>query len=313
MTTGTYHGTWDQYEGQAQTWADVETDEVTWDQLGTVTAGTMSGSSPSLSWDVGDVATFAVTVRSSAGVPADATAVACTLTLPDGTSIAVRPVRTSAGVYEAGWTLTQSGLHVVSWVATGANASSYLDTFTAWDTSIIPVISLSQAKAHLNITSTEHDDELRRFCWVVTREGESYTGRVFGRRTVTDTLDGGWPEIVLTTRPVVSVASVTVNGEALDPTGYRLNPDAGVLTRISGYTRAAWTSGYANITVTYLAGYVLQPPTDTQGALELLRHLWRTQRGSLRPRTDDDPMAGMGFSIPNRVAELWDANMIPAV
>ncbi len=263
-------------------------------------------------WDVGDVVAFGVNVLNSAGALADATTVTCTVTLPDATTVTPTVVRVSTGVYSAGLTATLAGQHQVRWVATGANASSYSDAFTVRTTGG-QVLSLSQAKAHLNIASTDHDDELRSFIDVVAATGESYTGRVFGRRTVTDILDGGWPQVVLTARPVMSVTSVAVNGEALDASGYRLKADAGIVERISGYSRGTWTSGYANITVTYLAGYALQPPADTQGALELLRHLWKTQRGSLRPRADDDPMAGMGFSIPNRVAELWDANMIPGV
>ena len=74
-------------------------------------------------FDLGDVANLTVTVRTTAGVIANAGAVTCTITKPDGTTTTASVVNTTTGIYSAGFTPPTAGRHLVRWVATGANAS----------------------------------------------------------------------------------------------------------------------------------------------------------------------------------------------
>jgi len=45
-----------------------------------------------------------------------------------------------------------------------------------------------------------------------------------------------------------------------------------------------------------------------RGVLGIAKHMWDTQRGAMTigPRNDDQWLPGMGFSIPNRAAQLLD-------
>lgn len=261
-------------------------------------------------YDLGDVVTVGVTVKDSAGVTADATTVVATVTLPDATTATPTVAHTGTGLYSVAYTPTVVGQHQIRWVATGTNASAYTDSFTVRDTTRLPVVSLADAKAYLNISNTTSDEELRRFLDVITSAGELYTGRVFGRRTVVDTLSGRVPTLPLSTCPVLSITSVVEAGVTLTTDDYALSsPAGGVLARTSGVQLRNWAIGINNVVVTYQAGYATQPPTDIAGALAMLDHLWSTQRGTIRGMGGGDEWnPGASFSIPRRVQELWDLN-----
>lgn len=254
-------------------------------------------------YDLGDVVVLAVTVRDADGDPADTDAVTCTITAPDGVSALVPVTHGDTGQYSASFTPTLPGWHVARWLATGVNPAAHADVFTVADPAATPMVSLDDAKAHLNITSTASDDELRRMLAAAQDVGETHTGRVFARRTVVETRDspaaaGG---LLLTRVPVQSVTTVTVDGTTLAAADYRVDPAGGVVHHRSG----SWPG--EQVTVTYVAGPASPHGADVQGVLEMLRHLWTTQRGSIPayPRGQEwDPASG--YSLPRRVAELWD-------
>lgn len=263
-------------------------------------------------YDLGDVVTVGVTVKDSAGVAADATTVIATITLPDATTATPTVAHPGTGLYSLSYTPTLVGQHQIRWLATGTNASAYTDSFTVRDTTRLPVVSLVDAKAYLNITNTTSDEELRRFLDVITDAGERYTGRVFGRRTVTETLSGRVPTLALSFCPILSITSVTEAGTTLTADDYALSSAlGGVLVRTSGTQLRNWVSGVNNIDVVYIAGYTSQPPTDVAGALTMLDHLWSTQRGTIRGMGGGDEWnPAASFSIPRRVQELWDLNVM---
>lgn len=280
--------------------------------MSTISPATSTGGSLT---EVGQTIQVAVQVRTTAGVAADAGGMTLTVTGPDGSTSLPAVTARGAGLYEAAVTLGLVGRHTLAWVATGANAGRFTDILTAEDASAL-VVSLDEVKAHLNISSTAHDGELRRLVAVACAAGESYTGRVFGRRTVTDTFDGGLSGVILRRLPVLAVSTVTEGGTAVGADGYRLDPaGSGVLTRAASGWPSIWQPGLGTVQVTYTAGYASQPASDRQGVLEMVRHLWETQRGTLAamPRGAglDDYNPGTGYSIPNRVKELWDFDAVP--
>ena len=267
-------------------------------------------------YDLGDQVALAVEIRDTDEDLANAGAVTLTLTLPDGTTITPLVSNPSTGSYQATYTPTMAGRHTVNWVATGVNASAYTDVFNVADPTVAPVVSLAEAKEYLNITSTTSDEELRRLIEVISRVGEQYTGRVFGRRTVTDRLSGGFAQLALHSVPVIEVTEVKENGASVPASGWVLaSGTSGVLTRLNGTLFRAWHPGAYNIEVTYTAGYSNQPAPDRHGCLEFLRHLWTTQRGSIAmmPRDVDEWNPSQAFSIPRRVQELWDLNLMGQV
>lgn len=257
--------------------------------------------------DLGDAVALAVIVATSAGVAADATAVACTITLPDGSTTLPSVSHPSTGNYQVSYTPTLTGFHSVHWVATGANASSYSDDFTVADPAEPPLISLAEAKSHLGITSTTNDDELRSFIGVATGAAEHFTGRVLAPRTIIERHDGGRPSIVLR-KPALSITSVQQLSATMSADGYQLDLTGQIVTRMFGYQPGCWTYGMGAITVTYRAGLAGADLTVARhGVKELLSHLWQTQRGARKTNYNVDMGdAGTGYTMPTRVRQLLE-------
>lgn len=81
-------------------------------------------------YDIGDVVTLTTVIRDLDGDLADAGTVACAVTLPDGTTTTPAVAHDGTGQYSAAVVCTLAGLHVVRWVATGANAGAFTTDFT---------------------------------------------------------------------------------------------------------------------------------------------------------------------------------------
>ena len=274
-------------------------------------------------YDISDPIPLGVEVRDSAGALADPGALAVTITLPDGstltggwtaaaTSGVVGITRASAGSFQAAYTAAQAGLHAVRWVATGANACAYSDTFVVAGAADIPAVSLDDLRAHLGSGTRAQDELLRQIALVSTELAEDHTGRYYRRRTFTETHAGGKPVVRLLASPVQSVTSVVVDGTPV--TDWTLEASAGLLWRDASGTET-WPPGPGAVVVTFVAGYSAPPAKARQGILEIARHLWDTQRGGAQlPRQAGasdgwDPRAG--FSLPRRAAELLDGDNAP--
>jgi len=275
---------------------------------------------------LGSQVPLGVTITDATGTPADATAVVLTVTLPDGTTATPSVNHSGTGLYDADYTPSQSGRHTIFWVATGTNASSYSDDFTVRDPNDISIVSFDEVKDHLNIpsTSTTNDSELYRFIDAATDMAEAYTGTVLGRKTFTNEVyDGNQTDLRLQNPRALQILSVVENGitltaadYALDYTGQRLSRvTAGSLNEPNFY--GIWAPGSKNITVSYVAGFTNPRPQAKQGVLELVRHLWQTQRGSMnvisRNQNGDDFYPASTFSMPRRVMELLDPISLPGI
>lgn len=260
----------------------------------------------STTYDLGDVVALAVEVRDSTGTLANATAVALTITLPDGTTTTPVVANPSTGKYTASYTPATSGRFGVRWVATGTNACAFTDTFTVVDSTEISLVGLDDVKRHLNITATTTDEELRATMLAATTVAENYLGRPLRRAAETEvfyTKIGNGRGLVLSRTDVASITSVTEDGTALtDGTDFEADLNAGVVWRCDG---GFWD--YPTTVVYTTAG--VESPALRQAVLELTRHLWETQRGSmpLMPRSVDGMDAfnpAAGYSLPRRVIEL---------
>ncbi len=262
-----------------------------------------------MTFDLGAAVRLSTSVVDLSGAAANVSTMTLTVTLPDGTTSVVSPVTVSAttGSYTYDFTPSQSGRHAVRWTGTGSVLWAFTDVFDVRDYADLPVVGLTDAKAHLGITSTASDDELRRFLDAATDMCESYAGRSLRRRTVTaETHDGGSESVLLCWTPVISVTSVTDDGTAV--ADYVLESDSGVLWR-DELTGTPWTTGRRVVSVTYVAGYAAPPADVQQAVLEALRHLWTTQRGAMggrNPFAGDEYAQGTGWSLPRRVVELLE-------
>lgn len=141
------------------------------------------------------------------------------------------------------------------------------------------VLTLAEAKAHLNITDSGSDAELQTF---VDAAEAALAARVgpLGPVTTSARVAGGGRTLLLPVAPAVSITSVTpVGGTALTLSDLYLDQTGGTVAYISD---SPFTSYWYD--VVYVAGRALNAcPDDLLMAdKELLRHMWTTQRPSGR-------------------------------
>ncbi|WP_406398809.1 hypothetical protein [Streptomyces uncialis] len=174
------------------------------------------------------------------------------------------------------------------------------------------LLTLTEAKAQLDLDSTTHDTELTAYVEGLTAAIESHVGPVENRQ-VTEVVEGRTTTLCLTRIPVVALTSLTPvhpQGQTFTPGELHLDTTGGILRRLDAGTfrGGLWTA-------VYTAGRGAVPPTINLAARILLQHLWRTQYGASRGLGsvgggDDyavtEPVPGWGYAIPNRVLQLLE-------
>lgn len=113
------------------------------------------------------------------------------------------------------------------------------------------------------------------------------------------TITFGGPSFVLPTTTTAVTSATNLDGNAVT-TGFHIGV-GGVVTN-SSCSLGTWT-------LVYTAGWVEMPAPIRTAVLELVRHLWRPQRGTATRPVDDSPAPG--YLIPNRVRELLDPYALP--
>ena len=217
----------------------------------------------------------------------------------------------STGLYHADYLTTQPGLHTITW-STTVPGTAAADVFNVRQ--FAAIISLAEAKAHLDITSTADDDELRNFLDVRHR-ARRIQSRAVRRRTYTDRVHEGPWQLVLNRRPVISVQSVTstwATGPTWTTAQLKVDTEAGIVELLY-----PWPFMWGPWDVTFTAGRAIIPERFLQAAKEQLRHLWETQRGSAQapPLAGEEQFTasmGMSFTVPRRVIELLADDIVPA-
>jgi hypothetical protein len=261
-------------------------------------------------FDLGVTARLTAECRDPGGTLTDATTAAVTVTLPDGTT--ATPVVTNppeqTGQYHADYVTEQPGRHTVRWVFTGP-ACAYTDVLDVRPEQSPAILSLKDAKQHLNLTSTSEDDEVRFWNNATTTAVEYFIGPVVVRTVTEDHAVGAVEALALRRPPVLEVTAVEPlrdGGTSYDPD--RLNTDApvGIVSRKDGGLLRG------PLRVTYRAGRLIVAENISGAARIILQHLWATQRptrgGGLPGARDDfsvtEPIPGLGYAIPNRAVQL---------
>lgn len=190
------------------------------------------------------------------------------------------------------------------------------------------LITLDEAKAFLNITSTTYDAELQDYIDAASTAAEFYVGDITGG-TWTEHHDGGDSTIYTRHTPIQSVTSLTEYvgsitytltnqplGSSVDAWGYTIDdPAAGRIVRRSA-SGIAWrfAPGVGNVTITYTSGVPGTASASVRMGVEfVVRHLWTSQRGPQPTPAwggDQEPTSsvpGVGYAIPNRAIEMWQA------
>ncbi|MFJ7100188.1 hypothetical protein [Streptomyces albogriseolus] len=267
-------------------------------------------------FDLGATVRLTAECRDPGGTLTTAATAAVTVTLPDGTAVTPAAVETSTpGVYQADHVTTVPGRHTVRWVWTSP-AAAYTDVFDVQDAAPPAILSLADARKHLNLKSTQDDDELRFWNNATTRAVEYYTGPIVPRPITEDHRFSTARELVLLHTPVLEVTTVAplrAGGTAPAVDGLVLDSGAGLIIRADGGLL------YGPLRFTYRAGRTVIPENITAGARIILEHLWRTQRagrrGAVAGGGEDysvtEPIPGLGYAVPNRALQLLEPDRLP--
>lgn len=256
--------------------------------------------------DLGDVVplTFRVVTTTEALVNADT--VALTITLPDLTTVSpsITNPPASLGSYTYDYTATQVGRYTARWVSTGPSRSTF-DAFNVADTSLGPIVSLAAVKLHLNMDEDRIDDdeELRGVICAATPIVEDVVD-VVAPRSFSEVRAAG-SLLMLNHRPVISLTSlvsVKVGGTSYAVADLDLDAETGIIRRLDG------ARFWGPLRATYLAGRRVVSANIQEGAKEIIRHAWETQRGhsSVRPgfgEEQDLAPTPSGFLVPRRAME----------
>lgn len=258
--------------------------------------------------DLGDVYRIRVPVRAPDGALANPGAATMTVTLPDGTidtpAVSLPPAET--GIVIVDYPTTQPGRHQFV-ITTTSPQTAYRDVFDVRQAELSNIVSLVEAKQHLNITADGDDPEIRGFIEAVTSIVEFYCGTLFpAEYTETHRVCG---DLVVRHYPVIEVTSVSsLDGGTVDASGIDIG-EGGVLRglRVSGTVR-----------VVYRAGYQVLPANITRAALIIIQHMWDTQRPrdtrrAPVPMAEDystvQDLSGRFYTVPRRAVELLQPHM----
>ena len=277
------------------------------------------------SYDLGDKVYLTWNTVDSSGNAVNPGTVTLNITQPDATTSSVTTATSTTGTYTASFLPTQVGRHILAWSATGSYPQAFSDIFEVRDINDIGIVGYDEVLEFLNIpTASANENEVRRFIDASTDLAETYVGQVLGRRTFTNELyDGGTEFIRIRNPKAISITSVTENGLAVSASNYVLDYTGQRLYRIGSGTLYAtnsygyWTQGMNNVSITYVAGYVNPPMSAKQGVLEIIRHLWQTQRGAInvmsRTNSGDELYSTPTYSLPRRAMELLDPTSFPGL
>jgi hypothetical protein len=166
----------------------------------------------------------------------------------------------------------------------------------------LTILSLPDAKAHLNIVESTNDAELA----TMISAAESRIALDCGPlepEAKTQRVRGGGESLSLRTTPAISLTSVTpVPGAALTLADLYLDTDTGLVT----FNDGRWFT-QSKYDVVYSAGRATVSDSLLMGIKELVRHAWsRSQRGGTR-RPGSSPSDGYANTMPGAGDELpWD-------
>lgn len=136
------------------------------------------------------------------------------------------------------------------------------------------------------------------------------------RETLTETLHAvnRW-EVVLRRRHEIEIASIAVDGVALEPAQYFVDPESGILTRLEGDMPVRWVA--SKMVIVYDAGFAQVPGDLAMAAADFVRLAWQEQQRDPALKAIETDVPGVMRerreywvgSVPGQAAE----GVVPAV
>lgn len=256
-------------------------------------------------YDIADSVPIAWNVYDAAGVLTNATTAVLTVTKPDGTTElpTVTNPPSVTGQYRVTYVPTVEGRYTWRAVTTGPN-TAFQEVFIVRSSASAALLSLADAKTHLNITSSTYDEEIRDYLESATEIVESEVGPIVPR-THMYRVSGGTDAFVLPHTQVTAVLSITPTYSALTAIDVA---DVSIDTAIGDVTLAAggdFPRGMYD--VTYTVGRTRISPNWTHAAKIIVKHNWETRLGGLPSGQGDDRgyvVTGAGYLVPFKALSL---------
>jgi len=155
----------------------------------------------------------------------------------------------------------------------------------------LQLLTIGEMRSAIGTTGSEHDVELTQWGLKIAADICSECNIAIGagapptllRETLTEVFRSVRSEVLmLSRRHEVTVSGITEDGTALAPSDYEVDPESGLVHRLSSDNRVAWRA--SKITVVYAAGFASNSiPRDlAHAASDFLRQVWR--------ESDRDPL-----------------------
>jgi hypothetical protein len=284
-------------------------------------------------WYQGAVVPLSFTNTDTGGNAQDAATVTVTVTLPDGSTSTPSVTHSPPGVYNAAYTTTQAGHHVILWVAADATyPGAYADSFEVQPSADPTIVSLAEAKEILQLTGTTSQDMLLQGYNAAATEVAEYICGPVVTRQVTEVIRAQGRAMVLnfapvrtdlgttfsaanrrdgsTTNGIVSITPLLTYGFMYDISQLLVDPDTGIARHFAGLPFFYTADPLAQWKVTYWAGRKVIPAAVYQGCKMILEHLYQVKRGGVGAQDVASgesvvTLPGFGYAVPNRAVELF--------
>lgn len=174
-------------------------------------------------------------------------------------------------------------------------------TVTTAATIPMRLTTLDRVKRELDITTSAKDQTLLDKLDEASSDIEAALAYRVPRESVTETFwhesqDASEDFLVLKRFPVASIGNVTVDGEVLDASEYRLDAELGLLFRLNP-TGYPWVWHFCkSIEIAYVAGYILPGqsgrnlPQGIEGAaIELMSDYWLAKGRDPSVKSEEEP------------------------
>lgn len=179
--------------------------------------------------------------------------------------------------------------------------------------------TLANVKAYLSppLTTTADDALLQRLITASSQFIQSWLNRSIAVSDYSDTRSGsGGIRLFLRNRPVIAVASVTIDGAVIPVSGPPPNQSGFMFDDSSVYLAGfRFMKGVRNVVVQYSAGYAATPPEIEQAciALTVLRYKERDRIGQASKSVAGEVISFQQKDMPADVATVLDQyrNVVP--